>query len=142
MTITEFFYQYWPILCVVLGAALLAIVVLRRSRGQRVTLTERDGSTRTLERPVVAPTTAPAPLLVDSELTRLKGVGPKFAAVLAGEGFGSLTGLAALNEAQQTELDTKLGTFSGRVGRDRLVEQARLLSTDPAAYETAFGKGA
>ena len=80
--------------------------------------------------------------LADSELTRLKGVGPKLAAALDAEGYGSLAKLATLDDAQQADLDAKLGTFAGRVQRDRLVEQARLLSDDPAAYQAAFGKGA
>jgi predicted flap endonuclease-1-like 5' DNA nuclease len=142
MTANEFLHQYWPLLAVLLGVILLLVIVLRRGRGQRVTLTEQDTSTRTLARPEVVPPAAPAPQLADSELTRLKGVGPKLAAALDAEGFGSLAKLAALDEAQQAELDSKLGTFAGRVQRDRLAEQARLLTSDPAAYEAAFGKGA
>ena len=142
MTANEFFHQYWPIIAVLLAVAVLLVFVLRRARGQRVTLTEQDSSTRTLARPEVAPPVAPAPQLADSELTRLKGVGLKLAAALDAEGFGSLDALAKLDDAQQAELDGKLGTFAGRVRRDRLVEQAKLLSEDPAAYEAAFGKGA
>lgn len=142
MTTSEFLQQYWPLFAVLLGVLLLVIVVLRRGRGQRVTLSEQDTSTRTLARPEAAPRAAPAPVLTDSELTRLKGVGPKLAAALDAEGYGSLEKLAALNEAQQAELDAKLGTFAGRVQRDRLTEQARLLTSDPAAYAAAFGKGA
>lgn len=142
MTTSELINQYWPLLAVLLGVLLLVIVVLRRGRGQRVTLTEQDTSTRTLARPEVAPAAAPAPQLADSELTRLKGVGPKLAAALDAEGVGSLEKLAALSDVQQAELDAKLGTFAGRVQRDRLAEQARLLTSDPAAYAAAFGKGA
>lgn len=142
MTTSALINQYWPLFAILLGVLLLVIVVLRRGRGQRVTLTEQDTSTRTLARPEVTPPAAPAPQLADSELTRLKGVGPKLAAALDAEGFGSLEKLAALSEAQQAELDAKLGTFAGRVQRDRLAEQARLLTSDPAAYAAAFGKGA
>ena len=136
-----FIEHYWPWLAVVLGVLLILAVLLRRGRGQRVMLSERDTSTRTLDRPVAAPKVTPAPELADSELTRLKGVGPKLAAALDAEGFGSLAKLATLDDAQQAALDAKLGTFAGRVQRDRLVEQARLLSDDPAAYQAAFGKG-
>ena len=142
MTATAFLDQYWPWLLVALGVALLLVVLLRRGRGQRVSLTEQDSSTRTLARPEAAPPVAPAPQLADSELTRLKGVGPKLAAALDEHGVGSLAALGALDEAQQAELDAKLGTFAGRVQRDRLAEQARLLTSDPAAYAAAFGKGA
>lgn len=142
MTTAELLDQYWPLLAVLAGVLLLVIVVLRRGRGQRVTLTEQDTSTRTLARPEVAPPAAPAPQLTDSELTRLKGVGPKLAAALDAQGYGSLDRLAALTEAEQAELDARLGTFAGRVQRDRLAEQARLLTSDPAAYAATFGKGA
>lgn len=143
MTASEFLNHYWPIAAILFGIVVLLVIVLRRGRGQRVTLTQQDTSTRTLARPEAAPpAAAPAPMLADSELTRLKGVGPKLAAALNAEGFGSLTALAALDDTQAATLDGKLGTFAGRVQRDRLVEQARLLSSDPAAYEAAFGKGA
>ena len=142
MTANAFFQQYWPIIAVVLAMVALLVVVLRRGRGQRVTLTEQDSSTRTLARPEAAPPAAPAPQLTDSELTRLKGVGPKLAAALDAQGFGSLQKLAALDDMAQVALDGKLGTFAGRVQRDRLAEQARLLTSDPAGYEAAFGKGA
>ena len=142
MTMSEFLDQYWPFVAVLVVALLLVVIVLRRGRGQRVTLTEQDMSTRTLARPEAAPAAAPLPQLADSELTRLKGVGPKLAAALDAEGYGSLATLARLDDAQQADLDARLGSFAGRVQRDRLVEQARLLSTDPAAYAAAFGKGA
>ncbi len=142
MTASEFFDRYWPWLLVALSVALLLVGLLRRGRGQRVGLTEQDSSVRTLDRPVIVPSAAPAPRLADSELTRLKGVGPKLAAALDAQGVGSLAALAQLDDAQQADLDAKLGTFAGRVRRDRLVEQARLLGEDPAAYQAAFGKGA
>jgi predicted flap endonuclease-1-like 5' DNA nuclease len=142
MTTNELLNQYWPFIATIVVALLLIVIVLRRGRGQRVTLTEQDASTRTLARPGVAPPTAPAPQLADSELTRLKGVGPKLAAALDAQGYGSLDRLAALTEAEQAELDARLGAFAGRVQRDRLAEQARLLTSDPAAYAATFGKGA
>ena len=142
MTANQIIDLYWPWLLVGLGVALLLALLLRRGRGQRISLSDQDTSTRTLDRPAVSPVAAAAPQLVDSELIRLKGVGPKLAAALDAEGFGSLAALAVLDDAQQAELDARLGAFSGRVRRDRLVEQARLLSEDPAAYAAAFGKGA
>ncbi len=95
-----------------------------------------------MDRPAVSPVATAAPQLVDSELIRLKGVGPKLAAALDAEGFGSLAALAVLDDAQQAELDARLGAFAGRVRRDRLGRAGRLLSEDPAAYAAAFGKGA
>lgn len=140
MTATAFLALYWPWLLVALGVILLVVVLLRRGRGQRVSLSARDTATRTLDRPVAAPAAESTPLLPDSELTRLKGVGPRMAAALAAQGVADLATLASLDEARQAALDAGLGSFSGRVRRDRLVEQARLLTGDPAAYEAAFGK--
>lgn len=75
------------------------------------------------------------------ELTRLKGVGPKLAAMLNEEGITRYEQLASLDEAELTALDAKLGNFKGRLARDRVVEQARLLASgDRAEYEARFGK--
>ena len=49
--------------------------------------------------------------------------------------------LAALTAAQARELDVQLGAFTGRMARDRWIDQARLLASgDTAAYEAEFGK--
>ena len=46
---------------------------------------------------------------------------------------------AVANDA--AALDAKLGTFSGRMGRDRWLEQARFLAAgDKAGFEAVFGK--
>lgn len=93
--------------------------------------------------PVVAPVVPPAAPPADTEypLTTLKGLGPRAAAVLAGEGIASVADLAALDDAAAAALDTRLGPLAGRIARDRWVEQARLLTSgDTAAYEAAFGK--
>lgn len=75
------------------------------------------------------------------DLTRMKGVGPKLSALLRAEGFGSFGRLAALDEAELAALDERLGAFKGRLARDRVVEQARLLAAgDQAGYEARFGK--
>ena len=76
-----------------------------------------------------------------TELTRIKGLGPKLAATLAAEGVTSVEQIAALTPQQAAELDAKLGTFQGRMARDRWIEQATLLAAgDTAGYEAAFGK--
>ena len=49
--------------------------------------------------------------------------------------------LAALDTAQAADLDAQLGNFRGRMGRDKWIEQARLLDAgDIAGYEAQFGK--
>ena len=75
------------------------------------------------------------------DLTRLKGLGPKVAARLADLNVTRVADLAALNDAQAVALDAQLGNFMGRMGRDKWIEQARLLNAgDIAGYEAQFGK--
>jgi len=75
------------------------------------------------------------------ELTRLKGVGPKLAALLNEEGITRYEQLASLDERKLAALDERLGAFKGRLTRDRVVEQARLLASgDTEEYEARFGK--
>ncbi|TPG40362.1 hypothetical protein EAH79_10505 [Sphingomonas koreensis] len=104
---------------------------------------------------VEAPPTTPAPPpLVDAPaptpaphdgarlpLTMLKGLGPKVAARLAELGVHHVDQLAALSPAEAGALDAQLGTFSGRMARDRWIEQAQLLAAgDTAGFEAQFGK--
>lgn len=88
-----------------------------------------------------APAPAPFPANAASDLTTLKGLGPKVAAQLAELGITSIADLAALSPAEADRIDASLGTFQGRMARDRWVEQARLLAAgDRAGYEAKFGK--
>ena len=94
--------------------------------------------------PVAAPL-APAPDTggsdVDAPVTLLKGLGPKVAARLGELGITRVGQLAALSPSEADALDAQLGTFSGRMERDRWIEQARLLAAgDRAGYEATFGK--
>lgn len=89
---------------------------------------------------VIAPPAA-APQPTSGDLTRLKGLGPKVAARLAELNVTRIADLAALDEAQAADLDAQLGNFRGRMGRDKWMEQARLLNAgDIAGYEAQFGK--
>lgn len=73
-------------------------------------------------------------------LDRLKGVGPKLVAQLAGMGVSRLDQVAAWNEADIDRIDAQLGRFQGRIRRDAWVEQARLLTAgDTAGYAARFG---
>ena len=77
----------------------------------------------------------------DQPLTLLKGLGPKAAARLAELGIASVDQLAALSPGQIADIDAQMGSFAGRISRDRWIEQARLLATgDIAGFEAAFGK--
>ena len=87
-----------------------------------------------------APSTAPASIAAD-DLARIKGLGPKLQALLPQLGLSSFAQIAALSEADLTELDGKLGAFAGRPARDQWVEQAKFLAAgDVAGFEAQFGK--
>ncbi|MDO7841569.1 hypothetical protein [Sphingomonas immobilis] len=85
---------------------------------------------------------APAPIAdAPSDLTQLKGLGPKLAATLAELGYTHIAQIAALTPEDAAALDARLGAFQGRMARDRWIEQAKLLSAgDRAGYEAQFGK--
>ncbi len=88
---------------------------------------------------VVSPSPAAAP--AGSDLTLLKGLGPKVAAMLVDQGIGDIAALARLSDAEADAVAAQLGTFAPRMTRDRWVEQARLLAAgDRAGFEARFGK--
>jgi predicted flap endonuclease-1-like 5' DNA nuclease len=88
------------------------------------------------------PAPAPAPAAgPPDELTRMKGVGPKVAALLNGLGITRFDQIAAWDAADIARIDAELGAFKGRIARDQWVDQARLLAAgDTAGYEARFGK--
>jgi len=75
------------------------------------------------------------------DLTRLKGVGPKFVARLNELGISRYDQIAGLNANEAAHLDERLGPFQGRLARDRVIEQADLLARgDTESFEEKFGK--
>ena len=75
------------------------------------------------------------------DLSRLKGVGPKFADALRSEGFARFDQIARLTPTEIERLDSRLGSFAGRINRDRIVEQADYLArNDTDGFEQRFGK--
>ena len=83
----------------------------------------------------------PGPSGPPDNLQMLKGVGPKLAAQLNGLGITRYDQLARLNENEVAMLDERMGAFSGRIARDRLVEQACYLERgDKDGFEATFGK--
>ncbi|WP_157215044.1 hypothetical protein [Flavisphingomonas formosensis] len=75
------------------------------------------------------------------ELTLMKGLGPRAAAILNDLGIIRFEQIANLNEQQIAQVDDRLGTFKGRIARDRWVEQASYLARgDKAGFEAKFGK--
>jgi predicted flap endonuclease-1-like 5' DNA nuclease len=75
------------------------------------------------------------------DLSRLKGVGPKFVARLNELGIARYDQLAGLNANEAAHLDERMGPFQGRLFRDRVIEQADYLGRgDIEGFEERFGK--
>ncbi len=75
------------------------------------------------------------------DLLRLKGVGPKLAAMLNERGITRFDQITKLSPGQVETIDASLGAFRGRFERDRIQEQADYLSRgDIGGYESKFGK--
>lgn len=75
------------------------------------------------------------------DLVMIKGIGPKLAEILRSRGFTRFEQLAHLTSAEIDLLDQQLGPFSGRIRRDRIVEQADYLARgDIDGFEDRFGK--
>lgn len=93
--------------------------------------------------PAPAPTPAPAaapPAGKSDNLQLLKGVGPKLATLLTGLGVTSFEQIAGWSDADIADIDSRLGTFEGRVTRDNWVDQAGYLARgDKAGFEAKYG---
>lgn len=75
------------------------------------------------------------------DFQRLKGVGPKLADALRAHGFTRFEQLARLTPEEVERIDADLGAFAGRLGRDRIAEQAQYLARgDEDGFEQRFGK--
>ena len=74
------------------------------------------------------------------DLQRLKGVGPKLAAMLNGMGIIRYEQLASLSDADLEQIDRQLGAFRGRLKRDQVPEQADYLARgDEDGFQQRFG---
>jgi len=155
--------EYWWLIVIVV-ALVLALVLLRPK--QRVQLTDsapvrphmaarRPQEGRGLAGEAAAATSDVAGQVLGAsvhrqldgeadtsdDLCRLKGVGPKFADALHGLGFNRFDQLARLTPTEIERLDRQLGAFSGRIKRDRVVEQADYLARgDSDGFEQRFGR--
>ena len=96
-----------------------------------------DGTTAAIAADAAGPE-EPSPAA--GPVTQLKGLGPRVAARLSELGIERVGQLATLDERGAEALDAELGPFTGRMARDRWIEQARLLAAgDRAGFERVFG---
>ena len=94
----------------------------------------------TIDEPGPTPLAPPA-ASAGQPLTLLKGLGPKAAAQLNALGVADIETLAALPSSDIERIDGQMGSFAGRLARDRWIEQAKLLASgDRAGFEATFGK--
>ena len=76
------------------------------------------------------------------DLRRLKGVGPKLHSMLGELGVFHYHQIASWSDEHVTIIDERLGSFRGRIHRDRWREQARLLAEGRLdEFEAMFGSG-
>ncbi len=75
------------------------------------------------------------------DLQLLKGVGPKLESTFNDMGVYMFAQIADFTPKDVKTVDAKLGTFKGRIERDQLIEQAKLLASGRVTeYEARFGK--
>ena len=136
----------WPfVLLAALVLLLAAWWIFKATRRTKVKFSDDGEPARRnqalIDAAPVASTAAPAPEMLETDLTRLKGVGPKLIAQLGELGVTRLAQVAAWDAAEIARIDSQLGRFAGRIERDDWVGQAQLLETgDKAAFEERFGK--
>jgi predicted flap endonuclease-1-like 5' DNA nuclease len=141
---------------IILVVAVIALaLILWLARGQKQT-PPTDAVLPKEAASAAAPVTPPAPAAtapaapepaatagagMPDDLLRLKGVGPKIAAILHEQGVTRFAQIAAWSDADIAAIDARLGNFSGRPKRDNWVDQARLLASgDTSAYEAKYGR--
>ena len=91
--------------------------------------------------PEGAPERAAATAEGGDDLTRIKGLGPKLAALLHTLVVTSFAQIAAWSEADIDRIDGQLGAFAGRIRRDDWVAQAKFLAAgDMTGFEGKFGR--
>lgn len=150
----EVFDAYWPVILAAVLIGLLVGFLLFRPR-QRVRLTDsapirphiavQSGETVLGHEAEVTTKHVlgddGVPLETGDELERLKGVGPKLAAMLRARGITRFDQIARLTDSEIDRIDADLGAFRGRLRRDRIVEQADYLARgDADGFEQKFGK--
>lgn len=152
----ELIELYWPYLLIALAVGIAVAWLIFVSNRKTSVLTDRrdvldEGAERAQRnqalidaaaKPVeAAPVPTPTPVTLEDDLTRIKGLGPKIATMLAGMGVTRFDHIAQWNDAEIDRIDAQLGRFSGRIRRDNWVAQAKLLAAgDEAGFAGTFGK--
>ncbi len=161
----DYLIANWPLAVIAALVALLALYLLLRPR-QRVALTDsaplrphmnlaKSGEGKGLGDGAAAAASDVAGSIIaarvhDSlpgasgppdDLVKLKGIGPKLAAMLNARGIVRFDQIAKLTSSQVDDLDESLGAFRGRLARDHVVTQADYLARgDIDGFEQRFGK--
>ncbi|MDP4575880.1 hypothetical protein Q9K02_12075 [Qipengyuania sp. G39] len=156
----ELLEAYWPAIVIALVIGLvIAWYIFHASRRTRVTGTSKDvldegAAPATRNKALIdsapaatpmQPTAAVPPTTTQTtgsdDLTRIKGVGPKLAALLREQGVTGFAQVAAWTEEDIDRIDPTLGRFEGRIRRDDWVGQARLLADgDESGFASRYGK--
>lgn len=143
--------EYWLIIAIILGACALLLLFTRR-RVKVVTsysdvLDEGHGPAPRNGALIKAQPVATADEVPQisahpdgDDLTKIKGLGPKVAAILNGLGITKYAQIASWDDADIARIDSQLGRFQGRIRRDNWVEQAKILSEGKAEeFAQKFG---
>ncbi len=160
----DFIREYWWLILAVVVAVAIAVILLRPKQSVRLSdsapirphmADARPREGRGVAGEAAAATSDVAGQMIGArvhsqldgrredadDFSRMKGVGPKFADALHSIGFVRFDQIAALTPAEIERLDARLGAFSGRITRDRIVEQADYLARgDIDGFEQRFGK--
>ena len=162
----EFMTIYWPVLLVgVLIGAIVGYLVFRPRQRVRLSddtpvrphmavMAKRGGEGRGLAAEAAAAASDVAGAVLSArvheqwpgatgtpdDLQKLKGVGPKFASMLADRGIIRFDQLSRLSPGQVETLNAEMGPFRGRFVSDRIIEQADYLARgDLDGYQAKFG---
>jgi predicted flap endonuclease-1-like 5' DNA nuclease len=102
---------------------------------QKVELAKRDARIAQLEAALAARAAMAKPAVIPDDLTRIRGIGPRYAQMLHELGVRSFAAIAAWTQDDCAHFAGQLKMKPGRVERDRWVEQARALC-EPGAKAT------
>ena len=153
----ELITNYWPYLLIALAIGLaVSWFVFVANRRTSVTIERKDvldegaspaaRNQALIDAPgkvemAAAPPQQSPPSSGGDDLTRIKGLGPKIATLLIGQGVTTYSQIAAWDDAEIDRIDGLLDQFQGRIRRDDWVAQAKLLSAgDESGFSARFGR--